>query len=92
MAVLTVRDVPDDVKDSLTRDARERGQSLQAFVLSVLEREASFGRNRELLAEIDRELADDGGANEDAPDAADLIVEARERRTSMLSDDDCDEM
>ncbi|GAA5125457.1 hypothetical protein [Haloechinothrix salitolerans] len=45
-----------------------------------------------MLAEIDRELADDGGADEDAPDAADLIAEARERRTSMLSSDDCDEM
>lgn len=82
MTVLTIRDVPDDVKDALARDARERGQSLQAFVLSVLEREAAFGRNRELLAEIDRELADGGGAGADAPDAADLIAEARERRTA----------
>lgn len=82
MTVLTIRDVPDDVKDALARDARERGQSLQAFVLSVLEREAAFGRNRELLAEIDRELTDGGGAGTDAPDAADLIAEARERRTA----------
>lgn len=92
MAVLTVRDVPEDVKDALARDARERGQSLQAFVLSVLEREAAFGRNRQLLAEIDRELAEGGGAGADAPDAADLIAEARERRTAARPDDVRDEM
>lgn len=36
--------------------------------------------NQELLTEIDRELAEGGGADADAPDAADLIAEARERR------------
>jgi len=37
-------------------------------------------RNQELLTEIDRELTEGGGADADAPDAADLIAEARERR------------
>lgn len=87
MPVLTIRDVPEDVKEALVRGARERGQSLQAFVLSVLEREAAFGRNRELLAEIDRELAEGGGAGADAPDASDLIAQARERRTTTLGED-----
>lgn len=87
MPVLTIRDVPEDVKDALARDARERGQSLQAFVLSVLEREAAFGRNRELLAEIDRDLTEGGGAGADAPDASDLIAQARERRTTTLGED-----
>lgn len=77
MATLTIRDVPDDVRESLSRDARERGQSLQAFLLGVLRRQASFGRNRQILGEVDRDLASGGGAGPDAPDAAELIDEAR---------------
>jgi hypothetical protein len=80
MAVLTIRDVPDDVRDALARDARERGQSLQSFLLGVLKRQAGFGRNRQLLAEIERELATGGGAGEDAPDSAALLEQARTDR------------
>lgn len=77
MAVLTIRDVPDDVKDALARDARERGQSLQAFLLGVLQRQAAFSRNRQLLSEIESDLAEGGGADADAPDAAALLEQAR---------------
>lgn len=78
--VLTIRDVPDDVKEALVRDAREHGQSLQAFLLGVLARQASFSRNHQLLAEIDEELSRFGGAGADAPDAADLLERARLRQ------------
>ena len=36
--------------DALTAAARRQGQSLQQYVLAVLEREARFAANRELLA------------------------------------------
>jgi hypothetical protein len=78
--VLTIRDVPNEVRDALARDARERGQSLQAFLLSVLRRQAEFSRNRQLLAEIERDLAGGGGADVDAPDAADVLEQARGER------------
>ncbi|MDA3648089.1 hypothetical protein LZ318_22165 [Saccharopolyspora indica] len=77
MAVLTIRDVPEDVKEALARDARESGQSLQAFLLGVLRRQAAFSRNRQLLSEIERDLAEGGGAGDDAPDAAALLEQAR---------------
>ncbi|MEU6644873.1 hypothetical protein ABZ863_20255 [Saccharomonospora sp. NPDC046836] len=80
MSVLTIREVSDDVKNALVRDARERGQSLQAFLLDVLRRQAAFGRNRELLAEIEQDLTEGGGAAEDAPDAAALLTQARPER------------
>ena len=50
MAAITTRDVPSHVHDALTAAARRRGQSLQQYVLDVLEREARFARNRELVA------------------------------------------
>lgn len=79
---LTIRDVPGDVRDALGREARGRGQSLQAYLLSVLTRQASFVRNRQLLDEIDRDLAVQGGADEGAPDAAAVIDQARSARDS----------
>lgn len=79
--VLTVRDVPEEVRDLLARQARERGQSLQGFLLAVLNRQAHFGRNRQILAEISQELDGGGGADQDAPDAAELIARARAERS-----------
>ena len=45
MVALQIRDVPDDVRDALAERARQAGQSLQGFLLEVVVREASFGRN-----------------------------------------------
>ena len=75
--VLTIRDVPEDVRDLLAEGAREQGQSLQGYLLSVLRQQARFSRNRYLLAEIEGDLAVDGGAGADTPDAADLLAQAR---------------
>jgi hypothetical protein len=78
--VLTIRDVPEDVRDLLSQDARERGQSLQAFLLGVLRRQADFSRNRQILAEIAEDLQEGGGAGVDAPDAAEVLQQARAER------------
>jgi len=86
MATLTIRDVPEDVRETLARDARLRGQSLQAFLLGILEQQAAFSRNRALLDDIERDLEAAGGAGEDAPDAADLIAEARADRGRTTDD------
>lgn len=53
---------PELVKDALAREARERGQSLQAFLLGVLQRQGAFSGNRQLLAEIERDLTAGGAA------------------------------
>ncbi|TNC28614.1 FitA-like ribbon-helix-helix domain-containing protein [Amycolatopsis alkalitolerans] len=80
-AVLTVRDVPDDVKAALAREARARGQSLQAFLLGVLKRQADFAWNKEIVVEIEGDLSAGGGAESDAPDAAEILAGARAERT-----------
>ena len=74
---VTVRDVPDEVRDVLAQQARERGQSLQAYLLAVLSRQAAFSQNRRLLAEIESELRGDAGAGPDAPDAAEVLARQR---------------
>jgi antitoxin FitA len=80
VTVLTIRDVPEDVKEALALEAKRRGQSVQAYVLGVLERQARFGRNRQLLDEIEGDLAAGGGAGNDAPDAAEVLAQARAGR------------
>ncbi len=77
---ITIRDVPEDVRDALGEDARQQGQSLQAFLLGVLTRQARFARNQRILAAVERELAGGDGAGPDAPDAAQVLAAARARR------------
>lgn len=87
MAVLTIRDVPDDVKDALAREARESGKSLQSYVLDVLKRQAGFSRNRHLLLTLAEDMKLHGGTSPDAPNAADVLAEERARRDAQLMGD-----
>ncbi|UPK76818.1 hypothetical protein MU582_09305 [Nocardioidaceae bacterium SCSIO 66511] len=78
MVQLTIRDVPVEVKEALASAATSRGQSLQAYALGVLKREADFMTNADLIAEVDLDRAHLAG--EDAPDAAEIIDLERKRR------------
>lgn len=42
---LQIRDVPDEVRDALAEEARRQGQSVQAYLLALVEREARLLRN-----------------------------------------------
>ncbi len=49
MAAIQIKDVPDEVRDVLAAEAKRAGKSLQSYLLSVLEKEARFARNREIV-------------------------------------------
>ncbi|NYH50755.1 MULTISPECIES: FitA-like ribbon-helix-helix domain-containing protein [Nocardiopsis] len=49
MGAIQVKDVPDEVREILTVEAKRSGKSLQAYLLTLLEREARFVRNREIV-------------------------------------------
>jgi hypothetical protein len=53
MVALQIRDVPENVRDILAERARANGQSLQAYLLSLVVREASYSKNIDLLREIE---------------------------------------
>ena len=62
---LQIRDVPDDVRDALTEEARRRGQSVQAYLLDLVQREARtlhnvdiFDRTQHLRIELDVDPVD----------------------------------
>jgi hypothetical protein len=50
MAVaLQIRDVPEEVRDVIAERASKLGQSMQAFLLNLIEREARLARNAEMF-------------------------------------------
>jgi antitoxin FitA len=84
MTVLTIRDVPDEVRDTLAREAKARGQSMQSYLLGVLKRQADFCFNQTVLVEIEGELRHGGGLRPDSPSASEVLAEERAERERRL--------
>jgi antitoxin FitA len=49
VVALQIRDVPEDVRDALVAQAKARGQSLQSYLLELVETQARRLRNTEIL-------------------------------------------
>ncbi len=47
VVALQIRDVPDDVRDAIAQRAALQGQSVQAYLLDLVQREARMLRNAE---------------------------------------------
>ncbi len=84
MVALQIRDVPDDVRDALLERARKRGQSLQAFLLSLVEAEALRSRN---LALLERFAGRTDGSSVTATAATEAVERARIERGSAAVDE-----
>ena len=52
MVALQIRDVPDDVNAVLKARAAAAGQSLQAYLLALVQREAARGDNAAIFAQF----------------------------------------
>lgn len=83
MVAMQIRDVPDDVRQALAERARARGQSLQAFLLWLVEEEAHRSRN---LALLDRFAGRDDGSRLTAGSASDAVGQARVQRDRELDE------
>lgn len=80
MVALQIRDVPEDVREALA--ARARGQSLQAFLLSIVTDEARRTANLALL----NHFADrDDGTQLTAAEATDALDAARAGRDAQFT-------
>jgi len=81
MVALQIRDVPEEVREALAERARARGQSLQAFLLSVVQDEARRSRNVSLL----NRFADrTDGSRLPIEEATDGLTRARSERDQQL--------
>ncbi|WP_372530557.1 hypothetical protein [Euzebya sp.] len=78
MAVLHVRDVPDETMAALKQKSARAGQSVQAFVRQLLDREAAI-MSPEEVAERARQIASRSAVTRQ--DVLDAIDAARRRET-----------
>jgi hypothetical protein len=77
MVSIQVRDVPEQVRDTLAEVAQSRGQSMQAYLLALLEEDARRARNVMLL----RQVRQTGGGYAAAPgETADELGAIRAER------------
>ncbi|HLS64653.1 MAG TPA: hypothetical protein VK060_14825 [Ruania sp.] len=81
MPALQIRDVPEEIRDALAQRARERGQSLQAYLLALVENEARRSRN---LALLDRFSDRSDGTRLMPEEAARAVAGARAERENRL--------
>lgn len=52
MSAIQIKDVPDEVRETLAAEAKRSGKSLQAYLLGLLEKEARFARNRAIVEQM----------------------------------------
>ena len=79
MVAIQVRDVPDEVREVLLREAQRRDQSLQVYLMDVLEREARSTKNLEWL-ESWRPV----GTAPSLPSGVQLVHDSRQERERDL--------
>lgn len=82
MVALQIRDVPDDIRRTLAERAAARGQSLQAFLLTLITEEAHRSTNGALL---ERFGARHDGSQLSSEDVIQALDEARAARKVQLT-------
>lgn len=82
MVALQIRDVPDDIRQILAERAATRGQSLQAFLLTLVTDEARRSTNLALLERFDTRR---DGSRLSTTQVVEALDQARADRDALLS-------
>ncbi|MEU2613881.1 hypothetical protein ABZ570_20190 [Micromonospora sp. NPDC007271] len=77
MVALQIRDVPEEVRDALAAEAKARGQSLQTYLLELVETQARRLRNTAIL---DRFSGRSDGTRSLPGESTAELTDQRERR------------
>jgi len=80
MVALQIRDVPDGVRDTLAEQARRRGQSLQLFLLDLVETEARRFHNGVVLVRLSKRS---DGSRAGPGETAAALADARRQRDAV---------
>jgi antitoxin FitA len=80
MVALQIRDVSEEVRDALVAQARVRGQSLQAYLLELVETQARRLRN---TAVLDRFAGRSDGTRSLPGETSVELAQQRERRGAL---------
>lgn len=84
MVAIQIRDVPVDVRDRLAGLARARGQSLQAYLLALVTRDADRVENLALLGRFSDRTDGTHAGSPGPDDVAGEIRRMRDERTDHL--------
>lgn len=85
MVAVQIRDVPDDIRQTLADRAAARGQSLQSFLLDLVTNEARRSAN---LAVLERFARRNDGSRLSATEATQALDRARAERDKELVGDE----
>lgn len=80
MATIQIRDIPDDVHRTYRRRATDAGMSLQEFLLSELVAGARSRTPAEVVAEVERNIAEAAGSGFSAATSAAWVRADRDAR------------
>lgn len=80
MVLLQIRNVPEETREELKRRAAKRGESMNAYLLRLLEEEVSTPTIEEVLERAARRIGVRPG-----PSAAEIIREEREAREAEIA-------
>ena len=83
MVALQIRDVPEEVRQTLADRAAARGQSLQSFLLSLVIAEARRSTN---LALLERFGAREDGSRLSTMQVTEALDDARAEREALLDE------
>ena len=83
MVALQIRDVPEDIRQTLAEQAAARGQSLQSFLLTLVTDEARRSTN---LTVLERFCARYDGSQLSTAEVTEALDQARAEREALLSD------
>jgi antitoxin FitA len=78
-SLLQIRDVPDDARRALKARAAARGESLNRYLLDLIERDVACPTVADVLDRAARRAERAGGS------ALDAVLEAREQRAARLA-------
>ncbi|WP_335986026.1 FitA-like ribbon-helix-helix domain-containing protein [Glycomyces sp. MUSA5-2] len=81
MVNIQVRDVPEELRNTLAAEAKERGQSMQAYLLTLFE---EAGRRTRAIAMLRRLDSMGGGYSGPGSDAVEEIAEQRAERDRRI--------
>ncbi len=87
MVALQIRDVPEDIRQTLAEQAAARGQSLQSFLLTLVTDEARRSTNLTVLARFGARV---DGSQLSGAEVTEALDQARAEREVLLSDADSD--
>jgi len=85
MVALQIRDVPEDIRQTLAEQAAARGQSLQSFLLTLVTDKARRSMN---LTVLEHFSARHDGSNLSTAEVTESLNRARAERGALHSDTD----